>query len=125
MAAIIPPVMQAQGVKRLVCMSSLGVGETRKLGNLVVRYVTGVVLRHVLVDKACQEKLIEHSKLQWTIVRPPRIMNHEISAPLLRWQNELGGEKPRWQVSKLDAALEMLKLLEDPSSIGATWNISY
>jgi uncharacterized protein YbjT (DUF2867 family) len=121
------PIVQAmrqKGVKRLVCMSSLGVGETAKLGNLTVKFVTRVILRHVLVDKQCQEKLIEHSGLEWTILRPPRILDSDDSVDYLRWQAEPGVLRPRWQISKSDASKEMLALLEDDSSIHQTWHIS-
>jgi putative NADH-flavin reductase len=117
--------MKKVGIKRLVCMSSLGVGDTRNLGNLLVKFITRVTLRYVLIDKACQEKLIEHSGLDWTILRPPRILDNEKTAPYLRWREPPIVGKPRWQISKKDAAAEMLSLLEDPSSVEQTWQISY
>ncbi len=125
MTAPLLTAMQAAGVRRLVCMSSLGVGESRKLGNLLVKMIVWVRLRYVLIDKACQEKLIEHSGLDWTILRPPRILPSTASKDYLRWQSELGPLRPRWQISRVDAAREMLDLLENPSSIGQTWHISY
>jgi putative NADH-flavin reductase len=116
--------MKAEGVSRIVCMSSLGVGDTRKLGNLTVRFVTSVILKHVLVDKHCQEKLLEQSGLDWTILRPPRIIDSNVSLDYLRWQMPLGTLRPRWQISKYDAAKEMLELLSNPDTIGETWQIS-
>jgi putative NADH-flavin reductase len=116
--------MHAEGVNRIVCMSSLGVGDTRKLGNLTVRFVTAVILKHVLVDKQCQEKLLEQSGLDWTILRPPRIIDSNTSSDYLRWRMPLGGLRPRWQISKYDAAKEMLDLLAKPDTIRQTWQIS-
>jgi putative NADH-flavin reductase len=121
------PILQAmndEGVSRIVCMSSLGVGDTRKLGNLTVRFVTSVILKHVLVDKQCQENLLAKSELEWTILRPPRITDLSESVDYLRWQMPLGKLRPRWQISKYDAAKEMLELLAKPDSIGQTWQIS-
>lgn len=117
--------MQDCSVKRLVCMSTLGVGESRLLGNLTVRFVTGYVLRHVLVDKQCQEKLIEFSNADWTILRPPRILPDERHSEYKRWQNYSDDIRPRWKISKSDAAKEMLDLLEDDSTIGQIWHLSY
>jgi len=121
------PILEAmhdEGVSRIVCMSSLGVGDTRKLGNLTVRYVTGVILRHVLADKQCQENLLEQSGLDWTILRPPRIIDTSTSGDYLRWRMPLGKQRPRWKISKYDAAREMLELLSNPETIGQTWQIS-
>ena len=112
-------------VRRLVCMSSLGVGESRRLGNLTVKFVTHWVLRHVLVDKAAQESLIRASELDWTILRPPRILETDTTGTLQRWQATLDGARPRWQISRRDAAAEMLNLLADDSAIHQTWHVSY
>jgi uncharacterized protein YbjT (DUF2867 family) len=125
MTAPLLAAMNRQQVRRLVCMSSLGVGDSKGLGNLTVRVVTGYVLRHVLVDKQCQEKLIEHSGLDWTIVRPPRILDRNEHRAYIRWQEFSRALKPKWQISRADAGKEMLDLLEDDSSIGQTWHLSY
>jgi uncharacterized protein YbjT (DUF2867 family) len=125
MTAPLLAAMNRRQVKRLVCMSSLGVGSSKGMGNLTVRIVTGYVLRHVLVDKQCQEKLIEHSGLDWTVLRPPRILDKNEHRPYIRWQDFAKTLKPSWQISKADAAKEMLDLLEDDSSIGQTWHVSY
>jgi hypothetical protein len=69
--------------------------------------------------------MIRNSGLNWSILRPPRILDNRDTKPYLRWQEPPFGGKPRWQISKQDAAAEMLKLLEDASSIGQTWQISY
>ncbi|MEH6589823.1 MAG: NAD(P)-binding oxidoreductase [Halioglobus sp.] len=125
MTAPLLAAMNRQQVKRLVCMSSLGVGNSKGMGNLTVRIVTGYVLRYVLVDKQCQEKLIEYSGLDWTILRPPRILDKNEHRPYSRWQDFSQALKPKWQISTADAAKEMLDLLEDDSSIGQVWHISH
>lgn len=125
MTAPLLKLMDGLGVKRLVCMSSLGVGNSSKLGNLLVRFITGIRLRYVLVDKAAQEAMIGQSKLDWTILRPPRLMQSEKRADYLRWQSPPLPGRARWQISTADAAAEMLRLLEDKSAAGQTWHISY
>ncbi len=118
-------VMQSQAVSRIVLMSSMGVGDSKRWGGLTEQFVIRFVLRHVLADKTSQEQLLRQSDLDWTILRPPRILESLEHSDYSRWQSELVGFKPRWKISRADAAKEMLGLLEDPSTIGQTWHISY
>ncbi len=63
--------MQANGVRRLICQSTLGAHESR--GNLDFfwkRIMFGLLLRPVLRDHELQESLVRASGLDWTIVRP-------------------------------------------------------
>ncbi len=115
--------MHKHGVRRLVSMSSLGVGESRRWGGLIEQFVIRVILRHVLRDKQAQEQLIAESGLDWTILRPPRILESLERKPYERWLHHSG--RRRWKVSRADAAAEMLHLLEDRSSFQQTWHISY
>ncbi len=125
MTAPLVRLMEQQGVQRLICMSSHGVGGSRKQGSLLVKFITGITLRHVLVDKQRQEEIIERSGLAWTILRPPRILDSDQSRAYQRWMECPDPPRPRWQISKQDAALEMLALLEDDSSVRQVWHISY
>lgn len=63
--------MQANGVRRLICQSTLGAHESR--GNLDFFWkwiMFGLLLRPVLRDHELQESLVRASGLDWTIVRP-------------------------------------------------------
>jgi len=63
--------MQAHGVRRLVCQTTLGTHES--WGNLNFfwkRIMFGLLLRPVLRDHELQESLVRASGLDWTIVRP-------------------------------------------------------
>ena len=117
--------MKRNQVRRLICLSSLGVGESRRYGGLVEQYVVRIVLRHVLADKFTQEQLIRKSGLDWTLLRPPRILDEEFSRRYDVWQQLPAGVKPSWKISKVDAATEMLNLLESPASVGQTLHLSY
>ena len=66
--------MEYQGVRRLVCVTLLGTGESgRRHGSLFYGlFVLGFVVRPRLEDKERQEEVIRRSNLEWTIVRPPR-----------------------------------------------------
>lgn len=63
--------MQALGVRRLIVQSTLGARES--WGNLNFfwkRIMFGALLRPVFLDHELQERLVEASGLDWTIVRP-------------------------------------------------------
>ena len=63
--------MQANGVRRLICQSTLGANDSR--GNLNFfwkRIMFGLLLRPVYLDHQLQEHLVQASGLDWTIVRP-------------------------------------------------------
>ncbi|MBF9032840.1 NAD(P)H-binding protein [Rhodobacterales bacterium HKCCE2091] len=63
--------MQRHGVRRLVVQSTLGARES--WGNLNFfwkRIMFGAYLRPVFLDHELQERLVESSGLDWTIVRP-------------------------------------------------------
>jgi len=117
--------MDRNDVSRLVLMSSMGVGNSRRWGGLTEQFVIRFVLRHVLVDKNMQENALTESDVNWTVLRPPRILDIESRNEYHRWRDSLDGLKPRWKISRGDAAAEVLRLLEDPTTIGQAWHISY
>ena len=63
--------MEKTGVRRLICQSTLGAGESWNNLDFYWKYVMfGFVLRKVFADHLIQEKLVEQSQLDWTIIRP-------------------------------------------------------
>ncbi|MET7770757.1 SDR family oxidoreductase [Nocardia sp. NPDC005366] len=63
--------MRRTGVKRLICQSSLGVGDSRDNLDFLWKYVFfGVLLRKAYNDHVAQEQCVRASGLDWTIVRP-------------------------------------------------------
>ena len=64
-------VMRRKDVRRLVCISALGVGDSRGHGGFVFDNVfQPLLLRNSYKDKNRQEDAIRASSLDWTIVRP-------------------------------------------------------
>jgi uncharacterized protein YbjT (DUF2867 family) len=117
--------MELHGPQRIVMMSSLGVGDSKGQGNLLVKFVTGKILKHVLVDKALQEEHLKNSSLQWTVLRPPRLLMSDKTAPYRLWQGRDKPPRTKWQISTRDAACEMLNLLEEKDSILQAYQCSY
>lgn len=60
--------MSKHGVKRLICLSDYGNGETRTRG-LYARFLWLIIRAH-LEDKEKMEETVKLSGLDWTIVRP-------------------------------------------------------
>lgn len=67
--------MEITGPSRLIYLSFLGVSDGRaQLGLLLGRIIAPLVLRHEVADHEKKERLIAASSLDWTIVRPPKLV---------------------------------------------------
>jgi putative NADH-flavin reductase len=68
--------MERAGVRRLIYISFLGVRNGRHQLSLLGKYIVApLVLRNVVADHEAKERLIKQSRLNWTIVRAPRLTN--------------------------------------------------
>ena len=68
--------MERVGIRRFVCESSLGVGDSKwKMGVVHNLVAIPLFLRNAFADKEAQEKIIEGSSLDWVIVRPAVLTN--------------------------------------------------
>lgn len=68
--------METHGVRRFVCMSSLGIGDSAgRLGLLYTFFVIPLILPFYFWDKTRQEMTIAESQVNWTIVRPGALTN--------------------------------------------------
>lgn len=61
-------------VRRLVCVTLLGVGNSRPNTALLYRHIILRVLAPMLPDKENQEQVVRNSGLDWMLVRPPTIV---------------------------------------------------
>jgi uncharacterized protein YbjT (DUF2867 family) len=101
--------MEDNGVRRFVYLSVLGVGDSRSQLGWLDRYiVAALVLRNVISDHAIKEEIIMRSRLDWVIVRPPRLTN---GPPTARYHS---GNKMKtgWMtasISRADVADFMLR----------------
>ena len=62
--------MEVSAVKRLICVTGFGAGDSRGRGGLLYNAALCLILRRIYADKDAQEWIIRHSRLDWTIVRP-------------------------------------------------------
>lgn len=63
--------MEAHGVQRLVCETSLGIGDSAgRMGLYYTLFTIPVILPFYFWDKAQQERIIAESDVEWVIVGP-------------------------------------------------------
>src|SRR5688572_3900813 len=63
--------MENNGVKRLICQSTLGAGNSKGNLNFFWKHIMfGILLKQAYKDHELQENYVIQSKLDWTIVRP-------------------------------------------------------
>ena len=67
---ILVPEMKKAGVSKLVSVTGFGAGDSRGSINMLQRLPFDMLLKRAYDDKSIQEDLIEHSDLDWLVVRP-------------------------------------------------------
>ncbi len=115
---IVVGAMHAHGVPRLVCMTSLGAGDSDGHGRFAFRnLVEPVLLGRIMLDRTAQEAVVRGSGLgQWVIVRPAELSDGE-SAPV-RLVEDLEREAEPATISRADVAATLVALLDDTSHDG-------
>jgi uncharacterized protein YbjT (DUF2867 family) len=68
--------MEAHHVRRFVCETSLGIGDSAgRMGLYYTFFVVPIVLPFYFWDKARQERVVAASRVEWVIVRPGVLTN--------------------------------------------------
>ncbi|MHA1524780.1 MAG: NAD(P)-dependent oxidoreductase [Alphaproteobacteria bacterium] len=117
--------MQRHGVRRLVCLSSLGVGDSRPLLNFFwKRIMFGMLLKEAYGDHIAQEKIIQQSTLDWVIARPGAFTDGPATSSYLH------GIAPtlknlKLKISRADVANFMLEQLSSNTYLGQAPGLSY
>jgi putative NADH-flavin reductase len=117
--------MDKAGVRRLVCQSSLGVGESRENLNFFWKHIMfGLLLRRAYADHVSQENQVMRSGLDWTIVRPGAFTDGPRTG---RYRHGFSATDKAitHKVSRADVAEFMLKQLSDASYLRKTPALSY
>ena len=103
--------MRRHGVRRLLKISVVGAGDSvRNAGFFNKHLLMKTFLRGLLVDKAGMEAEIEGSNLDWTLVRPPMLTDHDKTG-VARVLSTEGGEKAH-KIGRADLAAFMVQQLE-------------
>jgi putative NADH-flavin reductase len=104
--------MERNRVKRLVCITGVGAGETKGHGGFLYdRILFPLVTKRVYADKEVQETLIQKSSLDWVIVRPAMFREGTPSGKLEAVTDVRGVTLTR--VSRVEVAAFVLDQLTD------------
>lgn len=117
--------MEKVGVRRLICQSTLGTGDSWSNLNFYWKYVMfGFILRQVFTDHERQEALVRNSNLDWTIVRPSAFTDGPLTG---RYRHSFTSTDRNitLKISRADVADFILKQLSDQSSLHQTPSLSY
>ena len=115
--------MHKQGVKRLLVVSAIGVGDTKDLvPNWYEHLIMPTLLRGAMKDKEEMEPLVEASGLEWTLVRPGHLVDGETTGQAYLFEE--GSGQTAHKITRGDVAAFMLKALHEGLHIGASVNIA-
>ncbi len=112
--------MKAQNVSRLVCETSLGIGDSAgRMGLYYSLFVIPVILHLYFWDKTRQERIIAASDAEWVIVRPGSLTNAPKRGAVREGRN-VGNFLWTVRVSRADVAEFMLNQLESDTYLRAS-----
>lgn len=103
--------MKKTEVRRLICVTGIGAGDSRGHGGFLYDYlILPVLFRTVYADKDRQESLIKASDVDWTIVRPGFLTNGPLTKNYRMLTDMTGVTAGR--ISRADVAHFFLQELE-------------
>ena len=110
------PLMEAQGVRRLVAITGIGAGDSVSALSTPERLGHRVLLSEPYKDKTRQEEIIRASSLDWTLVRPTILTGNRACHDI-----EVMVAPETWRmgvISRADVAEYVVKCLDDPATYG-------
>lgn len=116
--------MQLAGVRRLVCITGVGAGDSRGHGGFLYdNLIQPLLLHEIYKDKDRQEEIVRTSGLDWTLVRPGMLTNGPKTGKY-RQLMDLVGERVG-KISRADVAAYILGAVGDTRCFGKTVNLTY
>lgn len=115
--------MEEAGVKRLICLTGFGAGDSRNKGGFLYNTAFNLFLRRAYDDKDVQEEIIRKSTLEWVIARPVILTN----GPRTGSYRALVDRKD-WRcgfISRADVADFLVEQIDDDALLGKTPVLSY
>lgn len=96
--------------RRIIVVSSLGVGESKDQVPFAFKMLVKTVLKKAMEDKERQEALVKASGLDWTIVRPGGLTNGPATG---QYKSGLDPKISAGQVARADVAAFVLQQLTE------------
>lgn len=115
---VVVDAMREAGVRRLICVTGYGAGDSRSSIGCLQRIAFEAVLGRAYADKDIQERIIRESDLDWVIARPgiltnaPRTGRFKVLREASAWRNGL--------VARSDVADFMVAQVDSDSYLRAT-----
>jgi len=107
--------MAISGVRRLICVTGFGAGDSQASISLLQRIPFQLVFGRTYQDKSLQERLIKESALEWTIVRPgvltsaKRTGRYKVLDQPSQWRNGM--------IGRADVADFLVRQVDSPAGI--------
>lgn len=120
--------MKKKGVRRFVCQTSLGYGDSKEVLNRTPFYfkylIVPFILKKGFADHALQEEYIRQSSLDWIIVRPSNLTDGDFTG---KYKHGFAAGDPtvKVKISRADVADFMLRQLSDNTYLRKTPGVSY
>lgn len=117
--------MEKAGIRRFICQSTLGAGDSWENLNFFWKYIMfGFLLRNVFGDHQRQENYVQQSGLDWTIVRPGAFVDGNRTGNY-RHGFPSNDKTSKLKISRADVADFIVKQLADDKYIHKTPSLSY
>lgn len=102
--------MKTHGVKRLLVVSAIGVGETKDIvPSWYEHLVMNTLMKGTIGDKEHMEPVVEASDLEWTLVRPAHLVDGKATGKIVFFEPGEGGTAHK--IARADLAAFMLDAL--------------
>jgi putative NADH-flavin reductase len=115
-------------IKRLICLTSLGYGDSkiilRNTPFVFRRIIAPLLLRSTFHDHSTQESYVAMSDLNWTIVRPGTLTNEEASR-IYRTGFDYKDPTVKVKISRKDLAEYLIHIISERDTFNKTIGISY
>jgi putative NADH-flavin reductase len=117
--------MEKAGVRRLICLSSIGIGDSQDMLPFHYKYIlVPLLLRQGFAEHELEEAWVKQSQTDWTIVRPGAFTNGDRTGAY-RHSLTANGKPIKAKISRADVADFVLKQLQDKTYLHQTPWISY
>ena len=120
---ILVPAMERAGIRRLICVTGFGAGDSRERLGCLQSIPFRLLLERAYDDKDIQERIIRESALDWVIVRPVLLTNgsrtgrYQVLEDSRCWRGGL--------ISRADVADFLIKNVEHRVYVGKTPVLAY
>jgi putative NADH-flavin reductase len=114
--------MELHGVRRLVSLGGAAItarDEKKPLSGRVTSAVVRLLARHVVAAKQAEYEILVTSSVDWTVVRPPRVIDGPATGHYIAGDTLAGRS-----ITRGDLARFMVDQIEDPSYLRAAPYVS-